>query len=373
MPDRIRPETEGQLAEVLRSANGPLWISGGGTRLGPPADGAALLETSGLRGIVHYEPGALSLVVRAGTPLHEVNALLDNEGQRLPFEPPDLGKLLGQDGQSTIGGVVASNASGSARIRTGACRDSLIGVRFVDGTGRIIKNGGRVMKNVTGYDLVKLLAGSFGTLGVLSEVSFKVLPKPETSVTLRLQGLDDGAAISAMATALGTPFEVTGAACWPNKGTFLRLEGFAASVAYRADRLSGALRQFGLADLMEEASSVPLWKGLCDVEPFQQRSGDVWKVSIQAAKARSIVERMQADAVIYDWGGGLVWALVSEGCDVRERIGEFSGHATLVRAAAATLSGISRFQPQPGELTAISDSIRTAFDPRGILNPGLMA
>ena len=208
----MTPQTEQELADVIASAKGPLRISGGGTRpIGNPVVGEAL-STSGLSGISLYEPGALTIVAQAGTPVAEIEAALDSENQRLAFEPMDHRAMLGTDGMPTIGGVVSGNISGSRRISVGACRDHMLGVRFVDGAGMITKNGGRVMKNVTGYDLVKLLSGAYGTLGVLTEVSLKVLPKPETSATLYLNGLDLSRAVEAMSKALGSPYEVTGAA-----------------------------------------------------------------------------------------------------------------------------------------------------------------
>ncbi len=277
--------------------------------------------------------------------------------------------LLGTAGTSTLGGVVAANASGPRRLQAGACRDSLIGVRFVDGSGMIVKNGGRVMKNVTGYDLVKLMAGSFGTLGVLTEVSFKLLPVPETAATLVLRGLDDAAAVQAMAAALGSPYEVTGAAHLPGEGSYLRIEGFAHSVRYRAGELGRALGRFGAADLLEGDATARQWQAIRDVAAFHGQPGDVWKLSVKPSDAPGLVARLGAEAVVYDWGGGLVWLRLEPGMDLRGRLGPFAGHATLIRAGAAQGAV---FQPQPAALAALAAGIRARFDPRGILNPGLM-
>lgn len=360
---RMRPADEAELAEAVRAATGPLRILGGGTR-GVGSCAGEALETGGLSGITLYEPGALTLVARAGTPLARVDEALAAEGQRLPFEVPDLRGLLGRSGESTIGGVVAANASGPRRVQAGACRDSLIGVRFVDGRGEAVKNGGRVMKNVTGYDLVKLMAGSHGTLGVLTELSFKVLPVPEAVRTLVLHGLSDAQAVAAMAAALGSPFEVTGAAHWPGRGTFLRIEGFAASVAYRAGRLTAVLAGFGT---VEEGGDP--WGAIRDVTAFQGRDGDVWRLSLRPSDAAGIVSRMGAEAVLYDCGGGLVWALVAPGTDLRARIGAFAGHATRV---LGTGGGIAAFPPEDAAVAALSRGLRARFDPRGIFNQGLM-
>ena len=238
------PTSEQDLSDLIQAAEGPIRIVGGGTRdIGAPVEGTPV-STAGLSGVTLYEPGALTLVAQAGTPLEEIDALLAKEGQRLAFEPSDLRGLLGTEGASTIGGVVATNASGPRRIQVGAARDFCLGVRFVDGAGRVLKNGGRVMKNVTGYDLVKLMAGSWGTLGVMTEVSMKVMAIPETETTLVGKGQSAVQAVESLSAALGSPFDVTGAAFSEGK-TFVRIEGLEASVAYRAAELAnGALAGF---------------------------------------------------------------------------------------------------------------------------------
>jgi glycolate oxidase FAD binding subunit len=297
-----------------------------------------------------------------------VQARLAAENQRLAFEPMDHRALLGTSGEPTIGGMVAANVSGPRRISVGACRDFMLGVRFVDGAGNIVKNGGRVMKNVTGYDLVKLLTGSYGTLGVLTEVSLKVLPDVETQATLMLDGLDDATAVAAMAAAMSSPFEVTGAAHDPAAGkTLLRLEGFAASVAYRAQSLAALLRPFGAVTVKDDAADVAaIWAAVRDVTAFAGQEGDVWRLSVKASDAPALVAKANARAVIYDWAGGLVW-LLTEG-DLRARLGAFAGHATLIRGTA----DLPVFQPEPASVAALTAGLRAKFDPRGILNPGMM-
>ncbi|NBE07639.1 FAD-binding protein [Paragemmobacter ruber] len=360
----MRPGSEAELAELVRVANAPLALRGGGTRGIGAVGPAEVLETGGLAGITLYEPGALTLVVRAGTPLAEVESALAAEGQRLPFEPPDLRGLLGRGGESTIGGVVAANASGPRRVQAGACRDSLIGVRFVDGTGNVIRNGGRVMKNVTGIDLVKLMAGSHGTLGVITEVAFKLLPAPEMQATLALAGLDDGQAVAAMAAALGSPYDVTGAAHLPGRGTFLRLEGFETSVRYRARELARVLGRFGAVAEVDGA----VWAELRDVAPFHGMPGDVWRLSVVPSDAPGLVARAGAEAALYDWGGGLVWLRMAPGVDLRARLGVFQGHATRVRGAGPGPA----FPPEPAAVAALSAGLRAKFDPKGLFNPGVM-
>jgi len=361
----------------VAGAEGALRIVGGGTRpVGRPVTGDDL-SVAGLSGIELYEPGALTIVAQAGTPLAEVEAALAAENQRLPFEPMDMRGLLGTSGEPTIGGVVAANVSGPRRIQAGACRDSLIGVRFVDGRGTILKNGGRVMKNVTGYDLVKLLAGSHGTLGVLTEVSFKVLPGIETRASVLINGLSTVDAVAAMSRALGSPFEVSGAAHTPagrdgHPVTMLRLEGFADSVGYRAAKLRDVLANMGDISVETDPDRVQAgWQWVRDVEPFHDRAGDVWRISVKPSDGPEIAARAGGD-VLMDWGGGLVWALVPEGTDLRADLGAFAGHATLIRASEETRALLPVFQPESAPVAALSAGLRQQFDPRGILNPGVM-
>jgi glycolate oxidase FAD binding subunit len=246
-------------------------------------------------------------------------------------------------------------------------------VRFVDGLGQIVKNGGRVMKNVTGYDLVKLMAGAWGTLGVLTEVSLKVLPDVADTATLELQGLSDAQAVQVMSAALGSPYEVTGAAHdATGKRTWLRIEGFADSVAYRADALSRTLAAYGTVDVHDAKASVPIWAAVRDVTALAGQPGDIWRLSVKPSDAADLVARLDARAVQYDWGGGLIWVLVPEGTDLRGHLSGVGGHATLIRATAETRAAIAPFQPEPAPLAAIATGLRAKFDPRGLLNPGLM-
>ncbi len=374
----IVPDTEARLAEVLAEADGPLRIIGGGTRpIGRPVSGETL-STAALHGIVMYKPAALTLVARAGTPVSEIDAVLAKAGQRLPFEPMNHCGLLGTHGEPTIGGVVAANVSGPRRVQVGACRDFLLGVRFVDGCGTVIRSGGRVMKNVTGYDLARLMAGSYGTLGVLSEVSLKVLPQTESTGVLLLEGLADTDAVQAMSMALGSPFEATGAAHTTSgvdgvPVTMIRVEGFKTQVAYRAERLRGLLADFGDWALEKDPDRTRAgWSWVRDVEPFHEKAGDVWRLSVKPSDAPGIAARAEADGLLYDRGGGLVWILVAEGTDLRERLGDFRGHATLVRASESNRTRSKVFHPESARVATLSQGLRERFDPQGILNPGLM-
>ena len=372
----MTPDTEAALADAIKSANGPLSVRGGGTR-GFAPEGEPLC-THGLSGITLYEPGALTLVAQAGTPLKEIQAALAGEGQRLAFEPMDHRALLNTKGEPTIGGVVAGNISGPRRIQGGAARDYALGVRFVDGTGAIVKNGGRVMKNVTGYDLVKLMAGSFGTLGVLTEVSLKVLPVPETQASLILHGLDDENAVRAMSAAMTSPFEVTGAAhgaglAADGTATVLRIEGFAGSVAYRSQALKDRLKDFVAETTVADAeTSAALWQRVRDVSDAADLPGDVWRVSCKPSDAAGLAARSGAKDWLFDWAGGLIWMRTTEGSDLRPKLGAFDGHATLVRASEQTKTSIPVFQPEAPGVARLSAGLRHRFDPRGILNSGLM-
>lgn len=365
-------ETEAELAVLIAAASGPLAIQGGGTRGARPS--GEVVSTAGLTGVDLYEPGALTLVVAAGTPVAEIDRLLATENQRLAFEPMDHRALLGTAGEPTIGGVVAGNISGPRRIQAGACRDFLLGVRYVDGSGTVIKNGGRVMKNVTGYDLVKLMAGSWGTLGVLTQVSLKVLPRAETQGTVTISGVGTAQAVRAMSAALGSPFEVSGAAYDPTADrVMIRVEGFSDSVAYRIGRLTDLLKSHGTIETIENPEdSANLWKQIRDVGLFAGAPGDVWRLSVKPSDALEIADRLSADALLFDWGGGLIWVRVPAGTDLRALAGEMDGHATLIRADDDTRATLGMFHPQSTPLEAISTGLRARFDPRGIFNPGLM-
>ncbi|MGJ8626301.1 MAG: FAD-binding protein [Sulfitobacter sp.] len=368
----IKPKNEKELAEIIASATAPFDIHGGGTRGIARAEN--VLSIAGLSGITLYEPGALTMVAQAGTPVDEIKKALAKENQRLAFEPMDHRGLLGSKGAPTIGGVFAANVSGPRRISVGAARDFLLGVRFVDGQGRVIKNGGRVMKNVTGYDLVKLMAGSFGTLGVLSEVSLKVLPKPETQATLVLQRLSDAKVVQVMSQAMGSPFEVTGAAHDPALAqTVLRIEGFEASVHYRMGQLRELLAGHGAEmDVLDATASVALWSDLRDVKAFQGTDGDVWRVSCKPSDAPMLAKLAAPKAHYFDWAGGLIWLRMQDKCDLRSRLGSFDGHATLVRGVSETRQKCGVFHPEAPGIARITAGLRARFDSRGLFNVGLM-
>ncbi len=393
MTATLTPNSETQIVDMVRAARAagePFEIVGGGTRkgLGGPVQAAGTLSLEKLGGVTLYEPGALSLMAKAGTPVAEIERVLAEQGQRLSFEPMDHRALFATTGEPTIGGVVAANVSGPRRIIAGACRDSLIGVRFVNGNGEIINNGGRVMKNVTGLDLVKLMAGSFGTLGVLSEVSFKVLPASERQATLVFDALGVKAAVGVLSGALGSPFEVTGAAHLPENThagqkpamTLLRVEGFATQVDYRLDRLRQTIGAGLDSRVVEGKEHEALWRYVRDVEVFKGTGHQVWKLSVKPGDAPAIDKDLRARIkarTVFDWGGGLIWVGVennktAEAQTIRRVVGRYGGHATLVRAPDALRSAIAPFQPQARRIAEISTAMRNRFDPDGIFNPGRM-
>ncbi|MEL7131680.1 MAG: glycolate oxidase subunit GlcE [Pseudomonadota bacterium] len=365
--------TEEHIAEAVAAATGPLVIRGGGTRsVGRPVVGT-VLDVSGLSGVTLYEPGALTIVARAGTPLAEIEETLSRENQRLAFEPYDLTGLLGISGATTIGGVMATNASGPRRIMAGAARDFALGVRMVDGAGQVIKNGGRVMKNVTGYDLVKLMCGSWGTLGVLTEVSLKVLPSVETEATLAIEVLDPVQAVAVMSRALGSPFEVSGAA-WINGQVWLRLEGFEASVDYRSGMLMSVLSEYG-----EWARINADWGMVRDAKPLHGADA-AWRVSVKPGDGPAIIAGLpEGCTTLMDWGGGLVWVGMSEGdiaavhSALQHHVASLGGHATLIKGPESVRATVPVFQPEAPGVAALTTMLRQRFDPNGILNPGLMA
>jgi glycolate oxidase FAD binding subunit len=385
------PLDEQDAAAIIRQAAAAgtlLNVFGNGTKapMGRPNQTDASVSSSAMSGVTLYEPAELVISARSGTPLLDVVRTLAAKGQELPFEPMDYRAALGTKGEPTIGAVAAMNISGPRRIMAGAARDSLIGVRFVNGRGEVVKSGGRVMKNVTGLDLVKLMAGSWGTLGFLTEVTFKVLPKQERMATLVIRGLDDTQAIEALSLALGSPFDVTGAAHIPDRdrkggNTLIRLEGFRVSVDYRMNELKRLLKRFRFMDLLEGVGAEALWQSVRDATLLtDQGNRAIWRVSTAPTKGPDLVAQVaqSLDAQwFYDWGGGLVWISTplegDAGASVmREATRAFGGHANLVRAPAEVRSTLDVFEPQSDAIMTLTRGIKASFDPAGILNPGRM-
>jgi glycolate oxidase FAD binding subunit len=405
--DILKVRDAGDVEQAVRAAiasDQPLEIIGHGSKrlIGQPMATNALLDLSALNAVTSYEPNELIITVQAGAPLADVKSLIDSRNQHFAFEPVDTAALLGTPGGGTIGGMIGAGLAGPRRIQAGGARDHLLGAHAVSGFGDSFKAGGRVVKNVTGYDLCKLLAGSWGTLAVMTEVTLKVMPRPESERTLVLRGLDDVTANRAMTAALGSPFDVSGAAHIPNSVfrdagsgpgdlgspreavTLLRLEGITASAAHRAAALAKVLSPFGTAEILEDAASVAIWSSVRDVEPFAARgtlgAWPVWRIVCPPASGGALGEALARDTggdVIYDWGGGLIWAAVPPKADaqaalLRPRVDAVGGHAMLLRASDQVRRNVDVFHPPKTGVAALSERVRLGFDPKSILNRGRM-
>jgi len=375
-----------------------LEIVGHGSKrtLGRSAQYDATLDLSELAGIILYEPQELILSAKAGTPLTVITTLLASNGQELAFEPMDYGPLFGSpQGRGTIGGILAANVSGPRRIRVGAARDHFLGAVAVSGRGETFKSGGRVVKNVTGFDLCKLLAGSWGTLGILSEVTLKVLPQAKAEATLVAFGMDDSTAAAVMAAAMAAPLGISGAAHLPDylasrfdgleqaeAATVFRIDGLAAALDDCIASLKAAVRSFGAFATLDEAASRRLWRAIRDVQPFWADGpcGDrpLWRVSTVPSRGHEIAAKISPAAqLFYDWGGGLLWVAppMTQDCgagEIRQAVVMTGGHATLVRAPAAARASVDPFHPEAGALAALTRRVKENFDPRRVLNPGRM-
>jgi glycolate oxidase FAD binding subunit len=382
----------------------PLEIIGHGSKrlIGHSMATNAVLDISALNAVTSYEPHELILTVQAGAPLADVKSLIDSKNQQFAFEPVNTSRLLGVPGTGTIGGMIGAGLAGPRRIAAGGVRDHLLGAHAVSGFGDSFKSGGRVVKNVTGYDLCKLLAGSWGTLAVMTEVTFKVVPRPESERTLVLRGLDEITANRAMTAALGSPFDVSGAAHLPNSVlrtgtgalgqlgspqqalTLVRLEGIAASAIHRAASLGKLLAPFGTVETLEDTASAAIWSAIRDVEPFAADGAlgtwPVWRIVCPPASGGALGQTLAKDTggdVIYDWGGGLIWAALPPKPDaqadlVRQQVNAVGGHAMLLRASETVRGQVDVFHPQPAGLAALSERVRHGFDPKNILNRGRM-
>jgi len=382
----------------------PLEIIGHGSKrlIGQPMTTNAVLDLSALNAVKSYEPNELIITVEAGAPLNDVKSLIDSKNQQFAFEPIDTAPLLGAPAGGTISGTIAPGLAGPRRIQAGGGRDHLLGAHAVSGFGDSFKTGGKVVKNVTGYDVCKLLAGSWGTLAVMTELTLKVVPRPESERTLVLRGLDHTAANKVMTAALGSPFDVSGAAHVPKSAfrgasgalgqlgsplhavTLLRLEGITESAVHRAAALAKALSPFGAAEIVEDGTSASVWACVRDVEPFEVKGAlgawPVWRIVCPPAAGGALGEGLARDTggdVIYDWGGGLIWAALPPKPDaqaalVRTRADAAGGHAMLLRASEEVRCNVEVFHPSESGVAALSERVRQSFDPRNILNRGRM-
>jgi glycolate oxidase FAD binding subunit len=403
---RFAPADLDELRDAIGEAlavEEPLEVVAGGSKreVGRPLQLPRMLDLSRLAGIRDYQPSELVLSAGAATPIEEIDAALAKAGQMLAFEPPDFGALFGLpavSGRRTLGGALACNLSGPRRIKAGAARDHFLGFRGVSGRGEVFKSGGKVVKNVTGYDLCKLMAGSFGTLAALEEVTVKVLPQPEALSTVMLWGLDALAGVRILSRALASPHEISGAVYIPALTTAglmslsgstaiaaLRLEGPDPSVIFRRERLLAELGSDCEASSLDAEASIAFWRAIRDVLPLAG-SGDrvIWRVSVAPNRGGELGEAIarRLDASWYlDWAGGLVWAAIAGAEDggaaviraaIRGVDGHGTGHATLIKGSPELRRSVPVFEPQSPPLTALTGRIKESFDPRRILNPGRM-
>ena len=390
---QFKPADQGEVAQAVADAAAkgrPLSIIGLGTKsaLGRPAKNPGHLDLSRLSGISFYEPEELVISVLAATPIETIEAVLGGSGQELAFEPMSFAALYGT-GHGTIGGCLMANLSGPRRIKAGAARDFVLGVKAVSGRGENFKSGGRVVKNVTGYDLSRGLAGSFGTLSVATEITLKVLPRGETTSTLILFGLDPGAATKVLCAAMGAPADVSGAAHLPTFAaetqgfrdaiTALRVEGFAPSVEGRLALLETMLKISAPMARLDAPASETLWRAIRDVAPLAEPSEKIiWRISVAPAagpKVAEAVRRVHNSEALFDWSGGLVWLALDPCADgaaglIRESVAQNGGgHASLIRAPDELRANIPVFEPQPEGLANLSRRLKEAFDPHAILEP----
>ena len=402
MSDVLLPRDHDDLSQILTQASAHktrLEVIGEKSKqyIGRPMRVDQTLSTRQLSGISLYSPDELVISVGAGTSLSMVEHTLYHENQQLAFEPIDYGPLFGfNTGQGTIGSVVACNLSGPRRIRYGAARDALIGIQGVNGRGEFFQNGGRVMKNVTGYDLNKGLSGSWGTLCVFSEVTLKVIPRFESALTLIVQGLDDRLAINALCDAMASPYEVTGAmhlqktpasllsdpqlVGLDSSITAIRLENFATAVSIRGVALRTQLSCYGDVLELGDKQTENFWRDMRHLKFLTQSKAPVWRVSTAPKNGPILVseiERIIPVSAVYDWSGGLVWLEVPESSDVsasdiRRSLAHLGGHATLIRANSDVRTKTEVFQPIPGALGKLTKGIKNSFDPHHILNPERM-
>ncbi|WP_072395566.1 FAD-binding protein [Hyphomicrobium sp. CS1GBMeth3] len=402
MNDIMRPATEWELKSMMAALAEraiPVEILGAGSKrgVGRPVIAPVALTTGAMRGISLYEPAELVMSARAGTPLSQIEVELASRGQMLPFEPIDLGPALGTGaGLQTIGAIFASNISGARRIAAGAARDFLLGVRGVNGRAEIFKSGGRVMKNVTGYDVARGLAGSWGTLAVLSEVTFKVLPLPDDVVTLVYPDLTEDLAVELMSLAMIQPYEVSGTAHLSpalvsrlkhkdlsgatTSLTAIRLENFTRSITYRKQKMREVLTAYGAPLELDLESSLEFWSEVRRLSFFPPNGTHIWRISTTPSEAPALVaavrRHMHVEA-FYDWSGGLVWletpASADAGsADIRRAVATHGGHATLIRADDSVRRNVEVFQPLAPAIDRITRGIKQTFDPLRLLNPGRM-
>ena len=383
------PEHESGLKDALAQAfteKRRFEIVGHGTKRGygrPVDEGCVVLDVSRLSGIVEYRPEELMVTVRPGTPLAALEIELAQHRQCLAFEPADWGPALGSEaGGATIGGIVGAGVSGPRRIRAGAARDHVMGGKGISGLGLEFVFGAKVVKNVTGFDLPKLLTGSLGTLAVLSEITLRVGPLPQAEATLAASGLDDDQAIALLIKAGASGHDISGAAHWPGTATLIRVEGPAqSSVLDRAKGLAGLVPHDASYTIVTDQASRRWWQSIREVQPLARHDSVLWRLTLPPAQSASTVAAIRQSlpcSTIYDQGGGLIWLEPTDkgtvgDATIRAEVAKVGGEATLFRAPPDLRSRISPFHPESPARAKVSGLIKSTLDPMGLFGPGRLA
>jgi glycolate oxidase FAD binding subunit len=387
-----------EATEWALSTSTPMAIVGSGSKiaLGRSTNLDITLNLSGLTGVKNYEPSELILTARPGTTLKDLTAQLSEHGQELAFEPPDYGAFFGKESDTaTLGGAIACNLSGPRRIRAGAARDHFLGMEAINGRGEFFKAGGKVVKNVTGYDLCKLIAGSYGTLALLTEATVKVLPKSEKTRSVLISALTHKTALSVFQKLLSGPTESSGLAHLPaniakrskvdfvsNTGlsvTAVRVEGPTPSVIQRTKDLMTALAGYGDVEELHTHRSRMLWKEIGDLSPFvENQTSTVWRIMVPPSQASLVIDNLSNMFNIswyVDWAGGLIWVESDDGdpddvhTGIRNCVTEVSGQSTLIRGSSTLRASVDVFEPLPKPIFQLNYRIKQAFDPNAIFNP----
>ncbi len=403
MAEIFQPQSSAEVRDIIRAAQTDkksLEILGVGSKQGwgRPMKTSAQLDLSQMSGITLYEPEELVLSAAAGTPMTSIHQALAQHQQQLAFEPPDFSPLFGGAvGNGTLGGAIAANLSGPRRLQAGGARDHFLGFNAISGRGEEFKSGGRVVKNVTGFDLSKLLAGSFGTLAAMTSVTIKVLPAPEKTRTVLVFGLEEKTAIQALSETLQSSYEVNSAAHLPvdivakssvsyiaasgRSVTAVRLQGPLPSVEVRCQGMRALWQPLGEIEELHGHNSALLWQEIRDVAPLLKTPTDqIWRLSVPPSEGAAVVANIKSQiecAAYFDWGGGLIWLAADGGLEqvgalARETIAVAGGHTTLLRGSPVLRLAEDVFQPQPPELQRLTKSLKHNFDPDGVLNPGRM-
>ncbi|MWV28629.1 glycolate oxidase subunit GlcE [Aurantiacibacter rhizosphaerae] len=372
----LRPDNTHDLAEIIGTAvqeNRTLEIRGGGgkTDFGAPRACDDVIDMRGFSGVSQYDPAELVLTAGAGTQLSEIESLVAGENQMLAFEPWDYGLLWNRGGVATIGGTIAAGIAGSRRVSMGSARDHLLGFEAVSGRGERFIAGGNVVKNVTGFDLSKLVTGSWGRLVALTQVTLKVVPRPRLVASFALDGLSPAAAQRAMNVAMGSQAEIAAAAYLPGdpSQTVFRLEGIDPSIAARRQLVAEMHAELGMLRPLSEDEGAQFWER---VQQFVALGEDqpLWRIHLPPSQGAAMAEKLDPAGEAQwhlDWAGALLWIATSLDADtIRDAAASAGGHATLVRADATMRSRVPALHPPASGVAKLESKVREAFDPMGV-------